>query len=93
MRDNWNLFCLLSLFSFLNCLVFGFEVGIFQRVLGVWCHGMKYYGRDRESVGRVTLTKKSWFKKDAEKPLPLYNVHSRRENQYKSWQARPHVMA
>ena len=32
---------------------------------------MKYYGRDRESVGRVTLTKKSWFKKDAEKPLPL----------------------
>ena len=23
--------------------------------------------------------KKSWFKKDAEKPLPLYNVHSRRE--------------
>ena len=54
---------------------------------------MKYYGRDRESVGRVTLTKKSWFKKDAEKPLPLYNVHSRRENQYKSWQqARPHEM-
>lgn len=36
--------------------------------------------------------KKSWFKKDAEKPLPLYNVHSRRENQYKSWQARPHEM-
>lgn len=37
MRDNWKLFRLLSLFSFLNCLVFGFEVGIFQRVLGVCC--------------------------------------------------------